>query len=151
MGKKSRRKKRLKAVHPGGIGGTYGGNPVACRAALAVMEIFETENLFEKGRDLGVKLEKRLNEFEDRFERVGDVRGIGPMQAIELVKDREAKIPAADEAKSLVKFCFEKGLIILSCGNFGNVIRFLMPLVITDEQLEKGLAILADGLATMEK
>ena len=145
------RKEIMDAVHPGGIGGTYGGNPVACRAALAVMEIFETENLLEKGKDLGVKLERRLNEFKDRFEIVGNVRGIGPMQAIELVKDREVKIPAADEAKSLVNFCFEKGLIILSCGTFGNVIRFLMPLVITDEQLEKGLAILEDGLEAMEK
>ncbi|OPX38818.1 MAG: 4-aminobutyrate--2-oxoglutarate transaminase, partial [Desulfobacteraceae bacterium 4484_190.2] len=72
--------------------------------------------------------------------------GKGPMLALELVKDRETKEPAADEAKALVKFCYEKGLILLSCGNSGNVIRTLMPLVITDEQLERGLSIMEDGL-----
>ena len=73
------------------------------------------------------------------------------MLALELVKDRETKEPAATEAKALVKYCYEKGLIILSCGNFGNVIRTLMPLVITDEQLERGLAIMEEGLSALSK
>ena len=143
------RKEIMDAVHPGGIGGTYGGNPVACRAALAVMEIFETENLLQKSRKLGNKLKKRFDKFKDNFEQVGDVRGIGPMLALELVKDRETKTPATDEAKALVKYFFEKGLIILICGNFGNVIRTLMPLTITDEQLERGLAIMEEGFEAL--
>jgi 4-aminobutyrate aminotransferase/(S)-3-amino-2-methylpropionate transaminase len=139
----------MNSVHPSGIGGTYGANPVACRAGLAVMEIFEEENLLAKAQALGEKLRKRFDELQARFEIIGDVRGKGPMLALELVRDRETKEPAADEAKALVKTCFEKGLLLLSCGTFGNVIRTLMPLTITDEQLERGLAILADGLKSL--
>jgi 4-aminobutyrate aminotransferase/(S)-3-amino-2-methylpropionate transaminase len=139
----------MDSVHPSGIGGTYGANPVACRAGLAVMEIFEEENILAKAQALGEKLRKRLVELQARFEIIGDVRGKGPMLALELVRDRKTKEPAADEAKALVKTCFEKGLLILSCGIFGNVIRTLMPLTITDEHLERGLAILADGLKSL--
>ena len=139
----------MNSVHPSGIGGTYGANPVACRAGLAVMEIFEEENILAKAQALGEKLRKRFDELQARFEIIGDVRGKGPMLALELVRDRETKEPAADEAKALVKICFEKGLLLLSCGTFGNVIRTLMPLTITDEQLERGLAILADGLKSL--
>jgi len=80
-----------------------------------------------------------------------EVRGLGPMLALELVKDRHTREPAAAEAKALVKFCYEKGLILLSCGNFGNVIRTLMPLVITDEQLQRGLSIMEEGLVSFSK
>ena len=145
------KKEMMEVVHPFGLGGTYGGNPVACRAALAVMEIFEEENLLQASEALGKKLKKRFDAFQKEYELIGEVRGMGPMLALELVKDRETKEPAADEAKALVKFCFEKGLIILSCGNFGNVIRALMPLVITDKQLDKGLAIMEEGLASLTK
>jgi len=139
----------MDSVHPSGIGGTYGANPVACRAGLAVMDVFEEENLLAKAQALGEKLRKRFDELHARFEIIGDVRGKGPMLALELVRDRETKEPAADEAKALVKTCFEKGLLILSCGTFGNVIRTLMPLTITDEQLERGISILTDGLKTV--
>ena len=145
------RKEIMDTVHAGGIGGTYGGNPVACAAALAVFDIFETENLLEKSRALGEKLRKRLEEFKSKYELVGDVRGIGPMLAIELVEDRETKKPAAKAAKALVAQCLDRGLIILSCGTYGNIIRLLMPLVITDEQLEKGLAILEEGLSAIDR
>jgi 4-aminobutyrate aminotransferase/(S)-3-amino-2-methylpropionate transaminase len=145
------RAEMMNAPQVGGLGGTYGGNPVCCRAALAVLEIFEEEKLLEKSRALGQKLRQRFEAMQNRFEIIGDVRGIGPMLALELVKDRVTKEPAADQAKALVKFCYEKGLVILSCGNFGNVIRTLMPLVITDEQLERGLAIVEEGLATLPK
>lgn len=145
------RKEIMDTVHPGGIGGTYGGNPVACSAALAVLDVFETENLLQKAQDLGKKVKKGFDKFKEDFELVGDVRGIGPMMALELVTDREAKTPAADEAKALVKYCYEKGLIILACGSYGNIIRTMMPLVITNEQLEKGLAIIRDGLVTIRK
>ena len=139
----------MDSVHASGLGGTYGANPVACRAGLAVMEIFEEENILAKAQALGEKLRKRFDELQARFEIIGDVRGKGPMLALELVRDRETKEPAADEAKALVKTCFEKGLLLLSCGTFGNVIRTLMPLTITDGQLERGLAILADGLKSL--
>ena len=145
------RKEMMDAPHVGGLGGTYGGNPVCCQAALAVLDVFEEENLLTKAEALGEKLRERFDAFQQEFQIIGDVRGKGPMLAMELVKDRETKEPAADEAKALVKFCYEKGLILLSCGNFSNVIRTLMPLVITDEQLERGLAIIEDGLASLTK
>ena len=135
----------------GGLGGTYGGNPICCRAALAVLDIFEEEKLLEKAQALGRKLRQRFESFQTRFEIIGDVRGIGSMLALELVKDRVTKEPAADEAKALVKFCYERGLVILSCGNFSNVIRTLMPLVITDDQLERGLAIMEEGLTILSR
>jgi 4-aminobutyrate aminotransferase/(S)-3-amino-2-methylpropionate transaminase len=141
------KKEMMDAPHVGGLGGTYGGNPVCCQAALAVLDVFEEENLLQKAEVLGEKLKERFDAIQQQFEIIGDVRGKGPMLALELVKDRQTKEPAADQAKALVKFCYEKGLILLSCGSFGNVIRTLMPLVITDEQLERGLAIMEDGLA----
>jgi 4-aminobutyrate aminotransferase/(S)-3-amino-2-methylpropionate transaminase len=133
------------------LGGTYGGNPVACQAGLAVMEIFEEENLVQAAEDLGKKLRKRFNAFHKEYEIIGEVRGMGPMLAMELVKDRETKEPATDEAKELVKFCYNRGLIILACGAYSNIIRTLMPLVITDEQLERGLIIMEEGLSSLSK
>lgn len=138
-------------VHPWGLGGTYGGNPVACQAALAVLEVYEEENLLKKAEALGEKLCTRLDAWYEQFEIIGDVRGIGSMQALELVKDREIKVPAADEAKTIVAYCHDKGLIINACGTFSNVIRFLMPLVITDEELERGLSILEDAFYALTK
>jgi 4-aminobutyrate aminotransferase/(S)-3-amino-2-methylpropionate transaminase len=145
------KKEIMETVHPFGLGGTYGGNPVACAAGLAVMEIFEQENLLQTSKDLGKKVRKHFDAFQREYEFIGEVRGLGPMLAMELVKDRQTKEPAADKAKELVKFCHSKGLILLSCGNFGNVIRTLMPLVITDEQLNRGLAILEEGLKFLLK
>jgi 4-aminobutyrate aminotransferase/(S)-3-amino-2-methylpropionate transaminase len=145
------RKEMMNAPQVGGLGGTYGGNPICCRAALAVLDVFEEEKLLRKAESLGKKLRKRFDELQGRFEIIGEVRGKGPMLALELVKDRETKEPAATEAKALVKFCYERGLVILSCGNFGNVIRTLMPLVITDDQLERGLAIMEEGLDALSK
>ena len=141
----------MDAPHAGGLGGTYSGNPLSCKAALAVLEILLEDNLLERSRELGEILEKRFTDLADRYEIIGDVRGKGPMLALELVKDRQTKEPAAENAKELVRICYEKGLVILSCGNFGNVIRTLMPFVITDEQLDKGLSILEDAFKTLEK
>lgn len=145
------RAEMMNAPQTGGLGGTYGGNPVSCRAALAVLEVFEEENLLATAQALGRKLRQRFDEMQQRLEIIGDVRGLGPMLALELVKDRVTKEPAADMAKALVKYCHEKGLVILSCGNFSNVIRTLMPLVITDEQLERGLAIMEEGLSVLSR
>jgi 4-aminobutyrate aminotransferase/(S)-3-amino-2-methylpropionate transaminase len=135
----------------GGTGGTYGGNPVACRAALAVMDVFEQEKLLEKAVRLGNKVRKRFKAWSKQYELIGDVRGLGPMLAMELVTDRESKIPATAQAKALAKYCVDRGLLLLSCGNFGNVIRTLMPLVITAQQLDQGLAIIEEGLAEVSK
>ena len=135
----------MNQAHAGGLGGTYGGNPLSCRAALAVLDIFLKDGLLKKSEQLGEKLQRRFEDMQQKYEMIGEVRGKGPMLALELVRDRQTKEPAADEAKKLVKLCFDKGLVILSCGSLGNVVRFLMPLVITDEQLERGLAILEES------
>ncbi len=145
------KKEVMDSVHPGGIGGTYGGNPICCRAGLAVMEIFDEENLLNKAEILGKKVRDRFDLWKAQFEIIGDVRGVGPMMALELVKERDKKTPAADETRALLKFCFEKGLVLLSCGTFGNVIRVLMPLVIGDDELERGLAIMEEGFAVISE
>jgi 4-aminobutyrate aminotransferase / (S)-3-amino-2-methylpropionate transaminase / 5-aminovalerate transaminase len=144
------RKDLMDSVHPFGIGGTYGANPVSCSAALAVLEIFEEENLLERAEVLGRKVKSRLDTFKEKYEIIGDVRGLGPMLGMELVKERERKEPAPDQAKELAKFCADRGLLILVCGNLSNVVRLLMPLVITDDQLERGLTILEEGLASLK-
>jgi 4-aminobutyrate aminotransferase/(S)-3-amino-2-methylpropionate transaminase len=128
-------------VHVGGLGGTYGGNPVACRAALAVLEMLD-EKMLQQARDLGEKVRSRLSKLQERFDIIGDVRGLGPMMGMELVRNRQTKEPATEEAKELVKRCYENGLIILNCGAYSNVIRTLMPLVITNDQIEQGMGIL---------
>jgi len=136
----------MSAPHPGGLGGTYGGNPLACAAALAVLKIFLEDGLLQQAEKLGEKLQKRFKVMQENYEIIGEVRGKGPMLALELVRDRHTKEAAGDEARRLTKLCYDKGLVILSCGSRGNVVRFLMPLVITDEQLERGLGILEESL-----
>jgi 4-aminobutyrate aminotransferase/(S)-3-amino-2-methylpropionate transaminase len=145
------KREMMNSVHPGGLGGTYGANPVACRAALAVMDIFGEENLLQKAQLLGKKIRERLTGWQSRFEMIGDVRGLGPMLAIELVKDRETKKPAAEEASALVKYCIDHGVVILICGTFNNVIRFLPPLVITDQELNKGLSVVEEAFTSLQK
>jgi 4-aminobutyrate aminotransferase/(S)-3-amino-2-methylpropionate transaminase len=135
----------MDAVHSWGLGGTYGGNPVACAAGLAVLEVFEEENMLEKSVALGEKLKARFATWQKQLDIIGEIRGLGAMLGLELVKGKNRE-PAADEAKKLTAFCLEKGLLVLACGSYGNVIRILVPFVITDEQLEKGLGILEDGL-----
>jgi len=145
------RKEVMDSVHAFGVGGTYGANPIACRAGLAVLEIFEEEGLLQKAETLGRKMRGFLDRWATQFEAIGEVRGLGPMLAMELVRDRETKEPAAEEAKALAKFCLDRGLVVLVCGTFGNVIRFLPPLPIGDELLTRGMSILEEGLAAMRK
>lgn len=142
------RKEVMDAVHPWGLGGTYGSNPVASAAALAVLEIFEEEDMLGKAKALGEKLKARFEAFRGKYPIVGEVRGLGAMLGLALVKGARRE-PAADEAKQLAAFCLERGLIILVCGTYSNVVRVLVPFVITAEQLEKGLAILEQGLAAV--
>jgi 4-aminobutyrate aminotransferase/(S)-3-amino-2-methylpropionate transaminase len=136
----------MDAPHVGGLGGTYGGNPLACSSALAVLEMVEKDNLAEKAQKVGERIETALKEWQGCYDIIGDVRGLGAMMAAELVTDRNTKEPAAEQTKQIVAQCREHGLLTLSCGNYGNVIRILAPLVITDEKLEKGLSILGDAI-----
>ena len=138
--------KIMDSVHPGGLGGTYGGNPLACRAALAVLDIMEADKFLARAEELGRRVRAELMNLYNTYEVIGEVRGLGVMLALELVKDRASRKPAADQAKGLTAFCREHGLIILDCGTLGNNIRTLMPLTITPEQLAKGLGILEAGL-----
>ena len=144
------RKEIMDSPHIGGLGGTYGGNPIACRAALAVLEIFEQENLLQKAGYISEIIEKSLESWQKKFGIVGKIHGIGSMRAFELV-DRYTKEPTKDVAKELVKLCYEMGLAILTCGKFGNIVRMLMPLVITEEQLDEGLVLIEKNLQILEK
>jgi 4-aminobutyrate aminotransferase/(S)-3-amino-2-methylpropionate transaminase len=135
----------MDSVHAWGLGGTYGGNPVACAAALAVLDAFEEEDMLAKSVKLGEKLKSRFEKWQKDFSIIGEIRGLGAMLGLELVKGDTGE-PAADEAKQLAADCLDKGLLILVCGSYGNVVRVLTPFVITDEQLEKGLSIMEAGL-----
>jgi 4-aminobutyrate aminotransferase/(S)-3-amino-2-methylpropionate transaminase len=137
--------------HPqvGGLGGTFGGNPVACRAALAVLDQFEKEDLLSRAQKIGEKVLERFTEFQEHYAIVGDVRGLGAMVGMEFVVDTKTKEPGTDLAKRLTGLCREKGLLMISAGTYSNIIRPLMPLVITDEQLEKGLSIIEEGLSEL--
>jgi 4-aminobutyrate aminotransferase/(S)-3-amino-2-methylpropionate transaminase len=135
----------MDAPHAGGLGGTYSGNPIACKAALAVLDLLD-EDMLKRAADLGEKVKSTFLKWKDQYEIIGDVRGLGPMVAMELVKDRKTKEPAKDETKEIVKQCYEQGLIILSCGIHSNVIRTLIPFVISNEQLDKGFSIVEGAL-----
>ncbi|MEV0969517.1 4-aminobutyrate--2-oxoglutarate transaminase [Microtetraspora glauca] len=136
----------LDAVHGGGLGGTYGGNPLACEAALGVLETIEEEKLVERAGHIGDVMLSRLNSFKERFAIVGDVRGRGAMVAIELVQPG-TKEPNAAATAEIARRCHAEGLLALTAGTYGNVLRFLPPLVISDELLEEGLSILENAIA----
>jgi len=138
--------------HPqvGGLGGTFGGNPLACRAGLAVLDVFEKENLLLRAEKIGQKVIERFKGFQRQYSLVGDVRGLGAMVGMELVADRKTKEPATALTKRLINLCREKGLLMISAGTHSNVIRPLMPLAITDEQLEKGLSIIEEALSELQ-
>jgi 4-aminobutyrate aminotransferase/(S)-3-amino-2-methylpropionate transaminase len=139
----------MDAPLPGGLGGTYGGNPVACAAALAVLDIFEREGLVERAQALGAMALERMRAWQLRFPLVGDVRGLGAMVAMELVRDRASHVPAASEAASLLVEARARGLLLLKAGLYDNVIRLLMPLVTTDAEMGEGLDILEAALAAV--
>lgn len=130
------------AVPPGGLGGTFGGNPLSCAAALAVLDTVAEDAFLERARALGERMRARLEEIAARTEDVGEVRGLGPMLALEL---RER---SPERAQAVVAAAFERGLVLLSCGLYGNVIRLLPPLTISDEELEEGLSILEASLGS---
>jgi 4-aminobutyrate aminotransferase/(S)-3-amino-2-methylpropionate transaminase len=133
-------------VPSGGLGGTFGGNPVACAAAVAVLDEVVGEDFQRRARELGQVIRSALDGIAVRVEAVGDVRGLGPMQALELVEDRETKAPAGALAAATTAAARERGLVLLSCGLHGNVLRILAPLVIEDDDLARGLEILEESL-----
>lgn len=140
----------MDSVHPGGLGGTYAGFPPACAAALAAIEVIEEEKLVERAQYVGEKIQSRFCSMaENGFNCIGDVRGIGAMVAMELVKDRDAKTPDADLTKALLGEAEKRGLILLSCGTYGNVVRVLVPLTVSDEVLEEGLSVLEQSLTAV--
>ncbi|WP_017727712.1 4-aminobutyrate--2-oxoglutarate transaminase [Halalkalibacterium ligniniphilum] len=132
----------MDAPNPGEIGGTYGGSPLGCVAALEVIKMIEGEQLLERANVLGQNTLKRFKEMQKKYECIGDVRGIGAMCAIEIVKDRTTKKPDKELTSKIVAECNRRGVVILSAGLYGNVIRILSPLVITDEQLEEAFKVI---------
>ena len=141
----------IDAVGLGGVGGTYCGNPLACAAALAVLDRFEDPAVLAHARHLGEQLRGRLEDFARRFPRIGQTRGLGPMRAIEMVTDRVIKEPDKPAAQAVVRYAYEHGVIVMACGTHGNVLRFLIPLTMAEEELEEGLAVIEAALASLAK
>jgi len=135
----------------GGLGGTFGGNPAACEAALAVLDIIEKENLSARANVLGERFRRRAAQWQSRWELIGEVRGLGAMQALELVRARSTREPADEETRQVSQYCYEHGLITITAGSYGNVIRLLMPLVITDSQMEEALDVLESALQSVSE
>ncbi len=142
------RAEMMDAVHPGGIGGTYGGNPVACAAALGAIETMGKEDLPAAARRIGDIMLPRLRELAETYPVIGDVRGRGAMLAVELVQPGTL-VPDAAAAAQLAKSCHAAGLVVLTCGSYGNVLRFLPPLVIGEPLLTEGLSVLAGAFASL--
>jgi 4-aminobutyrate aminotransferase/(S)-3-amino-2-methylpropionate transaminase len=128
------------------IGGTYVGNPVAQAAALAVLDVFEDENLVERAQQIGERIRERMVSWQERFEHIGDVRGLGAMLALEFVEDRDTKEPSARLATAVVEAAAERGLLLLKSGIYSNCIRVLCPLVLTDAELDEALDVWEDAL-----
>jgi 4-aminobutyrate aminotransferase/(S)-3-amino-2-methylpropionate transaminase len=139
----------MDAPGPGGLGGTFAGNPVACEAALAVLDMFEQQDLNRRANALGDRFQKRAREWQKRWPMIGEVRGLGAMQALELVQSQDKREPATEETKQVTQYCYEHGVITISAGSYGNVIRLLMPLVIGDEQMDEALNVLEGALKTV--
>ena len=133
----------------GGLGGTFAGNPLSCAAALAVLDLFEKEDLLSRADELGDHFQRRAREWQTRWPIIGDVRGLGGMQAIELVQSPDTKVPATDETKKITQYCYEHGLITITAGTYSNVIRVLVPLVVTKEQMDEALDVLESGIASV--
>ncbi len=134
---------------PGGLGGTFGGNPVACAAALEVLNGIDSSRLPERSARIGELFESITRDWPHRFSLIGDIRGVGAMRAIELVRDRATKEPADEETRRVLAACHRRGLLMISAGTFGNVIRLLVPLVATDEQIKEGLEVLHEALTEL--
>ena len=136
---------------PGGLGSTFAGNPTSCVAALAALETIEKDGLLARSTAIGKRFEERAKAWQRKWPIVGNVRGLGGMCAIELVSNPETREPAGAQTKALSKYAYEHGLITITAGTYGNVVRILVPLVVTDEQLDEGLDVLEAGLALVSE
>ncbi|HUZ83527.1 MAG TPA: 4-aminobutyrate--2-oxoglutarate transaminase [Gaiellales bacterium] len=136
----------MDAVHPGGLGSTYGGNPVACAAAVESLAAISDPAFLARSVEVGVRIMGRLHAMADRVDAIGEVRGIGPMAAIELVRDRATREPAAELTAATVAGALERGLLLLKTGIYDNVLRILVPITATDEELDTGLRRLEESL-----
>ncbi|NSW92958.1 MAG: 4-aminobutyrate--2-oxoglutarate transaminase [Firmicutes bacterium] len=151
LGAVTARTEIIESSQVGGIGGTYCGNPIAAAGALKVIEILKRDDFAAKANNIGEICKKRFDEMKEKYNIIGDVRGRGAMVAIELVSDRENKTPAKEETGEIIKNCWRNGLVVLNAGVRGNVIRLLMPLVITNDQLKQGLDILENAVSSISK
>lgn len=145
------RKEIMDQSEPGELGGTYSGSPLGCRAALAVLDIMEEEQLNERAKKIGNRVMEKFEQLYENYECIGDIRGLGAMCAMEIVEDRKTKMPSKKLTNEIIQEANKRGLLLLSAGVYGNVIRLLMPIVITDEQLEEGLEILKQSLEIVEQ
>ncbi len=136
----------MNSLPSGSIGGTYAGNPLGCRAAIEVLNIIEEQNLLDRAKEIEKVIRQELGDLQEDLDRFGDLRGIGAMMGMEFVKDSESKEPTPELTAEIADLCLEKGLLVPTCGINHNVIRLLLPLVITDEQLGEGLEILKGSI-----
>lgn len=139
----------MEAPGVGSLGGTFCGHPLSCAAALAAIETIEKENLLSRSVAIGSRFEERARAWQKKWPLVGEVRGLGGMCAMELVRDAATREPADAETKQVARFCYEHGLITITAGTFNNVIRILVPLVVTDEQFDEGLGVIESALASV--
>jgi 4-aminobutyrate aminotransferase / (S)-3-amino-2-methylpropionate transaminase / 5-aminovalerate transaminase len=139
----------MDAPGAGALGGTYCGHPLSCAAALAAIETIEKDGLLARSTAIGKRFEERARGWQKKWPLVGDVRGLGGMCAIELVRNAQTREPADSETKEMARYCYEHGLITITAGTFNNVIRILVPLVVTDEQLDEGFAVIEAALASV--
>jgi len=133
----------------GGLGGTFAGSPVACEAALAVLDLIEKENLCNRADHLGDMFQKRARDWQAKWELIGEVRGMGAMQALELVRSKQTREPAPEETQKISQRCYENGLIIITAGSYSNIIRLLMPIVISDDQMKEAMDVMEAAIATV--
>jgi 4-aminobutyrate aminotransferase/(S)-3-amino-2-methylpropionate transaminase len=136
----------MDAAGPGGLGGTFGGNPVSLAAAQAVLDELATGRVYARAEAVGARFETRARAWRERLPWIGDVRRLGAMGALELVRDRATREPGREETAAVARRCYERGLVTITAGTYGNVIRTLMPLVISDDELEEGLDVLESTL-----
>lgn len=132
----------MDAPRPGGLGGTYAGNPLACAAAHAVLDLFESGHLLARSEAIGARIEEKAREWQRTSPLIGDIRRRGAMVGIELVRDRGTREPAKEETDRIIRQACERGVILIAAGTYGNVLRFLTPLVISDDELDEGLQVL---------
>jgi 4-aminobutyrate aminotransferase/(S)-3-amino-2-methylpropionate transaminase len=139
----------MDSIHLSGLGGTYGGNPVACAAALGAIETIEKDNLVERANKIGKIMNDALLQMAKKYSIIGEVRGRGAMQAIELIKPGSNE-PNSDAQLAIIKYCISKGVLILSAGTYTNVIRLLPPLIIDEDLLKDGLSVLDEAIASVK-